>query len=455
MRTHVFLIDVSRHIGLVQHVVNAAQAYASEFPPELIEWFTKPSQGAHFGDGAAQVHHVSSGVSPWLSIKARIDALSGDGSSDRVFHVLSYDGQVLGAATKLCSSKLTISSFSLAALPKDSKTSGPTPIDSTAQPIRPHAASGSIPLVDAIELTKRLLAERGHDSPGNALKQLFLRRLLTEGDSRARKNPYDPLSISLISNIVNDGLARGWLGRSRRDDKPGTEHIWLIRPAPVKATVETKSIPAPVTPPATAPSMSLSAFPSASTPVVEKGHERTVQMQKCLKDRYMYSPKLIRDYIFAALRSAMGSLSATPVTVSQLVRQASTKAEGDAKGEGVKYDFWRAAHDGVLENLVGAGALLDEHKATIKPGPHARGTKVYELQLDFEDRCEAYLLEYLITALGDVTWPRDRTAIAHALFKVGPSRKEVYELQEKVDELLVRLRDRVVEKKDGTLVVQP
>jgi hypothetical protein len=143
------------------------------------------------------------------------------------------------------------------------------------------------------------------------------------------------------------------------------------------------------------------------------------------------------------------------VTVSQLVRVAGTKAEEKAKGEGVNFDFWRPASDGVLENLVAAGALLDEHKATIKPGPHARGTKVYELQPDFEDRCEAYLLEHLITTLGDVAWPRDRTAIAHALFKVGPSRKEVYELQEKVDELLVRLRDRVVENKDGTLVVQP
>jgi len=57
-------------------------------------------------------------------------------------------------------------------------------------------------------------------------------------------------------------------------------------------------------------------------------------------------------------------------------------------------------------------------------------------------------------ARGDVTWPRDRTAIAHALFKVGPSRKEVYELQEKVDELLVRLQNRVVEKADGKLVVE-
>ncbi len=451
MLKHVFLIDVSRHIGLAQPVVIAAQAYAAKFNPELIEWFAKPSQVAHFGNGAAQVHRVSYGVSAWVSINERIGVLAGDGSTDRVFHVLSYDGQVLGAASKMSSSTLAISSLSLAGLQRDFRTSSPTHIvDSNGQSIPPRVATGSIPLGDAIELTKRLLAERGHDSPGNPLKQLYLRRLLSENDSRATKNQNDPSSASLVSNIVNDGLARGWLGRVRRDDKPGTERIWLVRHGvPVQGAAEAKG-------PAILVGRSTSAdvITTASAPVVEKGHERSVQMQKCLKSRFIYSPKLIRDYIFAAMRSAMGDLAANPVTVSQLIRQAGAKAEAIAKNEGVNFDFWRAACDGVLENLVAAGALLDEQKATITSGPHARGTKVHELQVDFEDRCEAYLLEYLITTLGDVAWPRDRTAIAHALFKVGPSRKEVYELQEKVDELLVRLRDRVVEKKDGTLVVQ-
>src|SRR5437870_11033436 len=223
---------MSRHIGLVQHVINAAQAYASEFNPELIEWFVKPSQVAIIGINPSQVHQVNYGISPWLSIKARIDELVRDGSPDRIFHVLSYDGQVLGAATKLSSPTLAISSFSLAALRNDGKrreVGSTSAVESSARPRTPAATSQSLPLSDGIELTKRLLAERGYDSPENALKQLLLRRLLSHNDHRARKNPYDPVSIMLISNIVNDGLARGWLGRSRRDDKPGTERIWLIR----------------------------------------------------------------------------------------------------------------------------------------------------------------------------------------------------------------------------------
>jgi hypothetical protein len=150
----------------------------------------------------------------------------------------------------------------------------------------------------------------------------------------------------------------------------------------------------------------------------------------------------------------MADLANTPVTVSRLLRETSDEAQKKAAVESVVFDHWPTATTGILENLVAAGALLDEQKASIKPGPQARGTKVSELQGDFEEACEAYLLEYLISALGNVTWPRDRTAIAHALFKVGPSRKEVYELQERVDELLVRLRDRVVEKMGGILVVE-
>ncbi|PSH02951.1 MAG: hypothetical protein CXZ00_14665 [Acidobacteria bacterium] len=178
-------------------------------------------------------------------------------------------------------------------------------------------------------------------------------------------------------------------------------------------------------------------------------------MQKCLKDRYIYSPKLIRDLIFAELRAGMTSLADKQLTVSQLLREASTQAEEKAQAEGVKFEFWRSATDGVLENLVAAQVLLDEHGRAIEPGPHARGTKVSGLSAEFENQCEGYLLEYLIVTLGDVSWPKDRTALAHALFKVGPTRKEVYELQDRVDELMALQKGRIVEKKDGTLSVEP
>jgi hypothetical protein len=453
---HVFLIDVSRHIGLAQHVVNAAQAYASKFQPELIEWFVKPAQ-AQALDGA-QIHRVTYGVSPWLTIKSRIDELSGNGSVDRVFHVLSYDGQVLGEATKSSGPSLAVTSLSLSTLTKSSPSVASGGVFS---PVDSRPSAGSISLPEAIELTKKVLAERGYDSPQRPLKQLFLRRLLSDRDARARKNPYDPASVSLISYIVSEGLSRGWLGRSRRDNRTGTEQIWLIRTDASRGAEPTAiSNPPAAYPPGilnTVEPARATSEPTESitpSPAVEKGHGRTTQMQQCLKNRYIYSPKLIWNYIFSTLHSQSNKLCTNPVTVSQLLREARIKAEQVATSEGVKFDFWPSASDGVLENLVAAGALLDAQGTSIKPGPHARGTKVYGLQTDFEDCCEAYLLEYLITALGDVTWPRDRTAIAHALFKVGPSRKEVYELQERVDELLVRLRDRVIEKEGGKLVVE-
>jgi hypothetical protein len=442
LHKHVFLIDVTRHIGLAQQVVTAAQAYASKFKPELTEWFIKPAQAAGLDLEGASLHRVTDGTSPWFSIKARIDALASNGAADWVFHVLSYDGRVLGEATKLNGPALTISSLSLVAL-KDSVAPG-TAEPRTLSPVPVH--SRSIPLAEAIELTKRLLAERGYTTAERPLKQLFLRKFLEAEDPRAKKNFYDPASISLISGIVRDGLSKGWLAQSRQDGKSGTERIWLV----------TGPIPAPPpkieAPAAVVPTPGTEILPPAAA---EKGHERTVQMQACLKKRFVYSPKLIRDYIFAALPADGGDdLSQHPMTVSQLVREASGKAEQAAAADKVDYKFWPVAANSVLENLLAAGVLLDEKKDTIKPGPAARGTKVHGLKPDFVDACEAYLLEYLVQNLGDITWPRDRTAIAHALFKVGPSRKEVYELQERVDYLLVRLRDRVVEKEGGLLVVE-
>jgi hypothetical protein len=441
----VFLIDVTRHIGLVQHVVGAAQAYASQFNPEIIEWFIKPGQASAMSVDGTQLHRISYGASPWLSIKARIESLAANGSSDLFFHVLSYDGPVLGEAARFGNATVAVSSLCLSTL-KTAK-------EEAAPQKTPPSTSQSATLDEWINLSKRALAENHYDSPERALKQLFLRPLLAKYDLRARKNPYDPNSALLISNIVSDGLSKGWLGRSRQNEKSGTERIWLAGK---------ESIPTPSTPPEAgvtiAPSSS-NVQPSAEPPVtevtpVEKGHKRTVQMQECLKHRFVYSPKLIRDYIFAALRSRMGELPTKPVSVSQLLREAGTEAEKSAVSENVTFEHWPSALSGVLENLVAAGAFLDEKTKRIQPGPQARGTKVHEIVADFEDACEAYLLEYLISALGDVTWPTDRTAVAHALFKVGPSRKEVYELQERVDELLVRLQDRVVEKSNGRLAVE-
>jgi hypothetical protein len=140
-----------------------------------------------------------------------------------------------------------------------------------------------------------------------------------------------------------------------------------------------------------------------------------------------------------------------PLSASQLVRQVCSAAEQQAKADGVSFKFWYAASDASFEMLLHAGVLLDEHGKPIPPGIGSRGTKVHSIAPNFEDRCEMFLLEFLIKTLGNVT-SHDRTALAHALFKVAPDKKSIFDMQDRVDELLVMLQGRISENKDGVFV---
>ena len=67
---------------------------------------------------------------------------------------------------------------------------------------------------------------------------------------------------------------------------------------------------------------------------------------------------------------------------------------------------------------------------------------VGELTPDFADVSEAFLIEFLIDRLGDVT-PGDHRAIAHALFRQFDSRVPLDSLEDRVAILLAQLADRI------------
>jgi len=170
-----------------------------------------------------------------------------------------------------------------------------------------------------------------------------------------------------------------------------------------------------------------------------------------LKELHLYSPKTIRDYIFNAISASAKALTA-PILVTAFMRQAVNEAEKQAKSDGVDYLHWHAASDGVLNLLLGAGVFLDCDQEPIRPGLKARGTKLSAIADNFEDKSETHMLEQLILHVGDVTL-RDRTPIAHALFKVDPKKKSIFDIQDRVDELMALLADRLIEDDQGRLVL--
>ena len=190
----------------------------------------------------------------------------------------------------------------------------------------------------------------------------------------------------------------------------------------------------------------------AGVPAFLDKRRRTREIVDCLKARYIYSPKDIRDLFLAALSDIAPSLTSQPLRVGELSRRALKRATELASAESITYQFWLPATDAIFQMFLAAGVLIGVDGRPLKPGIHSRAESVSLVDNDVRDKCEKFLLKYVIAKLGNVT-QRDRTALAHALFKVSPKKKQLFDLLERVDELLSSLRNEVHENSHGVLVV--
>jgi NhaP-type Na+/H+ or K+/H+ antiporter len=96
-----------------------------------------------------------------------------------------------------------------------------------------------------------------------------------------------------------------------------------------------------------------------------------------------------------------------------------------------------------MRALLMAEALLTLDGTAIPMGITAQAAVVGGMRDDYCDVTEAFLLEFIIRRLGDVT-TRDHTALAHALFRQFDPRVSRDELEDRVVILLARLADHVV-----------
>src|SRR5207249_3437239 len=127
-----------------------------------------------------------------------------------------------------------------------------------------------------------------------------------------------------------DGLRNGWLQRFRLENQTGTERLYLTiatGTASIQPVTAMPDIPKAVDLTSTNPA---SPMPASKTESEDKGRKRTAQMCCCLKQRRIYSPKTIRDYIFKALREATKQSTLIPLSASQLNRQVCSNAETQA-----------------------------------------------------------------------------------------------------------------------------
>lgn len=182
---------------------------------------------------------------------------------------------------------------------------------------------------------------------------------------------------------------------------------------------------------------------------------RSGQMVNCLRRGLLYTEKRAREFLFQAIeqlvnRSASGHRCA-PLIVSRLGREAAGAARRAAEKAGYGFRKWDTASKAVINAMLNAGVLLTHGGAAIPPGITGQATEVVALQQGYRDLTEAYLLEFLIRELGDLT-TRDHTALAHALFRQFDPSVPLDDLEDRVVVLLASLDGRVKLSEDGAYV---
>lgn len=430
MPKHVFLFDITRHNGPVRNLLGSARASFSLYDREVVEWIALAVQPVEpVTNERLTVVGSSAEVSTYID--ARIRSMSAQG--EFVFHVYSYEATVLNHAGLLNSPSRSVCPTHMVIFADTRKTSAFVQTRARAHSSA-SARQATLTLVEAIELTKRVLRKLGHVSREAALKQTYLRKMLTNEDPRAEKDWSDPDSVKLITRVVSTGLRDAWLDQARIDGKSGTEMIWL------KAQRDAQAVPPePVT--------------KESLVNADKGQKRTDQMVSCLKSAGLYCPKDARDYIFDSVARIVEATE-PHLSVAKLARQTSVDAQKAASEDGLSFQYWYAACEGAFQTMLRAGVLLDETQSEIMPGARARSTRVGAIVSDFRGKCDLFLLEYLINTLKDVT-VRDCTSLAHALFKQSPKKTTRDQMLDQVDQLFERFGTRLMEDDDGLLSVEP
>ncbi len=169
---------------------------------------------------------------------------------------------------------------------------------------------------------------------------------------------------------------------------------------------------------------------------------RSGQMVNCLRQELLYSEKRARDLLFAAIAQLIGRLPEGSLIVARLTREAATRAREEAERAGYEFMNWDNAAKAVVKALLSSESLLDPGGQPILFSVSAHASPVGSLREDYQDRTEAFLLEFLLRRLGDVT-VRDHTALAHALFRQFDRTIPMHDLEDRVVILLARIADRV------------
>ena len=183
---------------------------------------------------------------------------------------------------------------------------------------------------------------------------------------------------------------------------------------------------------------------------------RSGQMVQCLRQELLYSEKRPRDVLFESIERLVSEAveSGRPMILSRLIREAASAARSQALRAGLEFANWEMTSRALINAMTRSGALLTHGGCEIGRGITAQATEVVALKENFRDRTEAFLLEFLIRRMADIS-VRDHTPLAHALFRQFDRDIPMEDLEDRVVLLLARLADRIELREDGTYAARP
>lgn len=177
--------------------------------------------------------------------------------------------------------------------------------------------------------------------------------------------------------------------------------------------------------------------------------QRSGQMVKCLRENFLYSEKRARDILFIAIEKVLARSSDTPQMLCSLTREAAKAARRDAEVMRFEFSNWDITSKAVISAMLGARVFISFDGSPVPLGVGAQATQIAGLKRDYQNLTEAYLIEFLIRKLGDVT-SRDHKALAHALFRQFDTSVSMDYFEDRVAMLMATLAGRVDLTEVGT-----
>lgn len=176
-------------------------------------------------------------------------------------------------------------------------------------------------------------------------------------------------------------------------------------------------------------------------------YPRSREMRTSVQKAKLFNEKPIRDLLFKTVKGIVGREQHLQLSALRRILADESFTESQfsdkVKWDGQVYFFCRL--------LLFSGTFVDARGDALSHGASADGTEVHDIRTTLEDDAEAYLIEYIIRDLGNVT-EFEHTPLAHAVLRQFDTALEMGKLKDRVAFLISKVSERLTLDESGVYV---